>query len=239
MVPPLPEGWSNRRYRRWLGREFGWPSLHITDKDAPSCPSRRSRAYEWQVILTQVHAYLGGDNEPDSLDLEWAVRAIAPDQNQQMGKALAHEYRLRYGGDGNDLQRIGLRQRPLVLAAAGRPEIYGPNFRSSWERRLSVALTRLGIRWEYESDQFYYRDWRGAQRRYTPDFRLLDFTDTFVEVKGPAGPDAADTDKMSKVVTAYPNLTLLLWDADRVEYIEEVTDPLVVVGLLRTTRLAA
>lgn len=240
MIPPVPEGWTHRRYRRWVQREFGLDlAILILDRDGPTCWSRRSWEHGRQLILSRVYAYLGGNNDPAADTLDVAISTIAPADTQAHHERLVKEYRQRYGEDDETLRNMSRVRRPHLIAAAGRPEIYGPAFRSQWERRLSLALTRLGIRWDYEPDQFHYRDWNNRGRRYTPDFRLIDFKDTYVEVKGPAGADAADQDKMAKVVRAYPNMTLLLWDADRVEYIEDVDDPMVVVGLLRTTRLNA
>lgn len=133
---------------------------------------------------------------------------------------------------------VGLRQQPEYTAAAGEP-FTGIKFRSPWERRLAAALDRVGVKWSYEPDWFTYPDGTGRWRRYTPDFRLDDLHNTYVEVKGPSGADAGDSWKMQRVIRNYPALTLLLWDAGTIEYIEDLADATQVLGLLTTTRLAA
>lgn len=161
---------------------------------------------------------------------------------------LANVIRLAYiatfGTDGrldSDHRReLGPRQSPPYVAAAGTPGFLGIDyFRSDWEARLSKALTRLGINWTYEPEWFGWRDNRGTQHRYTPDFRLDDLALTFIEVKGINGPDEQDSWKMARVLANYPNMTLLLWDASVVEFIEDMAQPSQVLGLLRTTKLAA
>lgn len=131
-------------------------------------------------------------------------------------------------------------QRPQNwTAAAGSPETGGVRFKSPWERRLAAALDRVGVKWAYEPDYFTYSDGASTWRRYWPDFRLDDFTNVYVEVKGPSGADAGDSWKMQRVLANYPQITLLLWDATTIEYIEDVADSSYVIGLLRTTKLAA
>lgn len=132
---------------------------------------------------------------------------------------------------------VGQARQSEWTAAAGLPD--GAFFRSPWERRLAAALDRIGIKWAYEPDYFNYHDGGHIVRRYTPDFRLDDFRNTYVEVKGPKGSDAGDDWKMRRVLTVYPKLVLLLWDAALVEYIEDVPDASYIVGLLERTRMAA
>lgn len=129
-----------------------------------------------------------------------------------------------------------MRRAPIELASAGTPR--SDPFRSEYERRAAAALTRLGIRWAYEPDTLTWRDARNTLHVYTPDFALLDLHDTYVEIKGPAGADAVDTLKMQRVLAWHPSVTLLLWDAAIVDYLEDVTDASALLGLLRTTKAA-
>lgn len=134
-------------------------------------------------------------------------------------------------------KELGLRQ-PTRRFAPLTQKAPADRFKSSWERRLSVALTRLRVRWSYEADRFSYVDNRGNQHTYTPDFRLTDLHQTFVEVKGIRGADNADNVKMWLVLRQNA-ITLLLWDASTIEMIEDMRSASEVEGLLHATRLAA
>lgn len=142
--------------------------------------------------------------------------------------------------DKDDVADLGLHQSRPSRAPAGTPGFLGSDyFRSQWEQRTARALDRLGIPWTYEAEAFAYQDTSGRYHRYTPDFRIDNLTNTFIEVKGWTGADAFDDLKMRRVLKRYPKLTLMVWDADTIEYVEDCTDPIVVVTLLRTTQLAA
>jgi hypothetical protein len=168
----------------------------------------------------------GPDDDASMLD---ALLAVGADMEAARG-ALA-TYRRDYGDRDRRPYRTG-----WIDNAPAQPE---RKMRSVWERRLGAALNRLGVRWSYEPDYFTYSDGTTRVRRYTPDFRLDDFANTYVEVKGPSGVNPADDWKMRRVLKRYPGMTLLLWDAMAVEYVEDAPNAAALVSLLTTTKLAA
>lgn len=111
-------------------------------------------------------------------------------------------------------------------------------YRSDYERRVAAALTRLGIRFGYETVRLAYIDARGRHHVYTPDFTLLDLHQTHVEVKGRQGAGASDRVKMWFALRQNA-CTLLLWDNSIIEMVEDMQTAAEVVALLTTTRLAA
>lgn len=207
------------------------------------CPAKWTRAYQRLNLVQRAYVLLGHKARPTDDEFDSAFGQLGLHRSRHNRDHETNEfylsrklYRERYGDQlaPNDMARS-----PIVLAPAGAPEIGGPRFRSRHERRLAAALDRLGIRWDFEPDFFYYRDWNGRQHRYTPDFLLLDFSRTYVEVKGLSGADAGDQMKMASMLAAYPSLTLLLWDSDVIDYIEEMTDRSEIIPLLRTTSVRA
>lgn len=144
------------------------------------------------------------------------------------------------------LQGLAAREMSADLGLRHPPRAFEPvtqkapadRFKSNWERRLAASLTRLRVSWSYESDRFPYVDNRGQRRTYTPDFKLRDLHQTFVEVKGIHGADNADNLKMWLVLRQNP-ITLLLWDASVIEMVEDMKTAAEVEGMLRSTRLVA
>lgn len=144
------------------------------------------------------------------------------------------------------LQGLAVREMASPLGLRPPPRRFDPmtqaapadRFKSSWERRLAAALTRLKVRWTYEPDRLPYIDHRGHGHSYTPDFRLDDLHRTYVEVKGIHGADNADNLKMWHVLRQNA-VTLLLWDAAIIEMVEDMQRAEEVEGLLSSTRLAA
>ncbi|MBL5777009.1 hypothetical protein HV436_01495 [Bacillus sporothermodurans] len=53
-------------------------------------------------------------------------------------------------------------------------------FRSTWEVELAETLHKLGIRFEYEPERFYFR---AENESYLPDFYLPEYN-VWIEVKG-------------------------------------------------------
>lgn len=163
-------------------------------------------------------------------------RAYRPDRGWQLAtvwaarEARTREARDRWEHPALD-ERLGLARPGGWVSPPGAPR----RFRSEWERRLAEALNRLEVPWEYEPDGFDYHDASGGAHTYTPDFRLVPFSRTYVEVKGPAGASAPDKIKMSRVMAEHPRLTLLLWGPPVIEYLEDIADPGAVVGLLSRT----
>lgn len=235
-----------RHYQRRLERQtpYVFRLAKAGERNSLRCPARWTSEYRRLEAVKGAYRLLGFRAKPSDEELDWALaqagilRSRSPRRSEPGDNdwyRCRKMYFQRYSGE-NDLQQHSLRTRAIVLATPGTPD-RPDKFRSQWERRLASALDRLGIRWDYESDWFYYRDWRGQQRRYIPDFQLVDFTNTFVEVKGPSGPDEADRIKMQRVLITYPKLTLVLWDASLVEYIEDLQEKSAVIGLLQTTDL--
>ena len=226
-----------RAYQRRLERATGYTfRLKIKDRNRASCPAKWTFTYRREQFVDAAYIVLEHMAEPSDADFAWAFAQVGVEtidhKDEYEWNLCRKRYREKYGEDV--ARNVGLTTSPIVLAAAGKPDT--DRFRSQWERRLAAALDRLGIRWDYESDWFYYRDWTGRQRRYIPDFRLVDFANTFVEVKGPSGADAGDQAKMATVQRTYPKLTLLLWDAETIQYIEDLQERADLIGLLRTTR---
>ncbi len=60
----------------------------------------------------------------------------------------------------------------------------GLNFRSKWEAKFAEYLDMKDIEWEYESLHFAYKNSKGKESRYIPDFYLPVFN-LFVEIKAP------------------------------------------------------
>lgn len=119
------------------------------------------------------------------------------------------------------------------------PSDSGPRqYKSVYEQRLADSLTRLGVGFTYESHAFEYQDARGCVHRYTPDFRLTDLTNTFVEVKGQWGATAAAALKHRTVLRRHA-ITLLLWDANVIDMIEAMRTPAELVGIFGHTAIAA
>lgn len=224
--------WRSQLWLEWFG--VRWDRRWAAGERGPSCALRDHNEEEWLLATWRILDY---NTHPNPADLSWALEHVTGHrENSQTVTLLMRRYKDRYiSKDGPDLREHGLRHSPIVLAAAGSPRVY----RSQWERRTAEALTRLGVRWDYESDVFDWRSPRNTSHRYTPDFRLLDFSDTYVEVKGPGGADAPDTIKMRCVREQHPYMTLLLWDPFAIEYLEDATDPQAVLDLLRGTALAA
>lgn len=144
-------------------------------------------------------------------------------------------YRETYG----DVPRAMHAWRPQIECGPPGTPWDQKRFRSQWEERTAAALTRLGIRWAYEQRAFDWVDSGGRWHRYTPDFELLDLHMTFAEVKGPAGAYGDDQFKMAQVLDSHRYLTLLLWDADTVEALEDMDSSAQFISFLTTTKLAA
>lgn len=207
------------------------PPLSMGPRTAECCPfPYKLRRDAW---CRKVRPILGNRVPPDD---ELAALFIRLGMETRLVDGVAAYYRYRM----DDGPRLDIRGTSGYTATPGTPNLTGEErYRSSWERSVAASLTRLGIAFSYECESFAYPGRDHRIHRYTPDFRLDDFKDTFVEVKGRAGPDAADTIKMQRVLRRYPRLTLLLWDADVVEFIEDISEPMFVVQLITTTRLAA
>lgn len=74
----------------------------------------------------------------------------------------------------------------------------GQTFDSKWEVVFAQRLDNLNITWERNITRgFTYVDTSGRERRYFPDFYLLE-SDTYIEIKGYASP--ATQHKMSDAV---------------------------------------
>lgn len=185
-----------------------------------------------RALLTYFHH--SGDASDD--ELRAVIAALGTRTTGQQDKLIR-----RYRADVKPriIASDGYQRQPEWGATPGRPDMGEPQYRSQWEKRAAKALDRIGLRYSYECERFVYQGALGRYHRYTPDFRLDDFTNVFVEIKGWEGPDSVDELKMQRVIRRYPKLTLLLWDADIVEYVEDVPDASYIVPLLTTTRLAA
>lgn len=59
-------------------------------------------------------------------------------------------------------------------------EKLGMTFRSNWEIELAELLQKLGIKFEYEPERFYFR---AENESYLPDFYLPEYN-VWIEVKG-------------------------------------------------------
>jgi hypothetical protein len=131
---------------------------------------------------------------------------------------------------------LGVQRSVPVMATPA--VLHADKYRSSYERRLAAAFDRLGIRYQYETAHLDYRDSTGRWHVYTPDFTLPDLPMTFVEVKGLNGAGTSDSMKMRWVLQRHP-IRLLLWDARIIDMVEDMQSANEVMGLLRSTRLAA
>jgi len=54
----------------------------------------------------------------------------------------------------------------------------------NWELLVSKFLTDNNIRWTNTINTVFNYNWNGAVHRYFPDFKLLDYTGVYIEVKG-------------------------------------------------------
>ena len=231
--PPAPyKHW--REYRRVVLQAMGTSCIrYLSPVKGPHCFCPGTIDYAMDRLVEELWVLLGHNPRPAESELEHALTHLGFYVEARLRRSqLRRRYRRRYG-EMADAPRLST--HPIELAAAGKPD--GPRrFRSVYERRTAEALTRLGVRWEFEPEHLAYRDWKGRHRWYIPDFALVDFHRTFVEVKGPSGANAGDEAKMRAVLAAHPYLTLLLWDAALVDYVEDIDDPAFLIGLLRTTR---
>lgn len=219
---------------QWRGRNR-FARLAIQGKRGPSCFVKRKTIAE--ALCRMVREVVGPGHVADETIRDAFVRCGASSDDEALDKLV---YRYRQLGLSSQVTSMGYRQSRPQLATPGQPVPEGePVYRSKWELSVARSLTRLGIAFSYECESFTYPGRDHRTHRYTPDFRLDDFTDTFVEVKGPNGPDSVDELKMQRVLKRHPRLTLLLWDADVVEFIEDIAEPMFVVQLITTTRLAA
>jgi hypothetical protein len=53
-----------------------------------------------------------------------------------------------------------------------------------WEFLVIEYLNSNNIRWINKIDENFQYFWNGSYHRYFPDFKLIDYKDTFIEVKG-------------------------------------------------------
>lgn len=226
-------------------------SLNSTDREArPPEAVKPARAKAWQarpdrVVLMQ---------KDPALKAQWVAPYLAAAASRLSGREMPEEVdqMLRLVGCPKWLR--GTARRAIMVGWNVRAEaptvqrqssfrsppaiIRDDRYRSDYERRLAAALTRLGIRFLYESATFDYRDARGGWHNYTPDFTLVDLHATFVEVKGIRGAASDARVKMWHVLRKH-SITLLLWDAPIIEMVEDMQSASEVVGLLDSTRLAA
>lgn len=81
----------------------------------------------------------------------------------------------------------------------------GVEFASKFERDYAQQLTKLGLRWEYEADNFY---WFPNPRIYRPDFKVFkdDGTVYYVETKGFFDPNSRA--KMAAIKKQFPNVDI-------------------------------
>ncbi len=56
-------------------------------------------------------------------------------------------------------------------------------FRSKWEANLARYYNFVGIRWQYEPEEFEFKTIKRGSRFYKPDFYLPE-TDEYIELKG-------------------------------------------------------
>lgn len=78
------------------------------------------------------------------------------------------------------------------------------SFRSSFEKRASEILTKVGVQFEYEVDTIPYV----LSLNYLPDFKLSD-ENIYVETKGFFKPE--DRRKLRAVKKANPDLDIRIW----------------------------
>ena len=217
--------------------------LRAYDRASPSTIERQTRSFlRWYPFVRRARAILPLSARFEELADALIIVGVAPKHL----RVASYIYRALYRSDklligaSDHRKRMEPRSQVAVRAMPGKPGYLGIDyFRSTWEERLAKSLDRLAIKWTYEPEWFGWYDRHGRQHRYTPDFCLDDLSNVYVEVKGHDGADQQDSWKMSRVLKNYPDLTLLLWDAGTIEYIEDLTDPSMVLALLRTTKLAA
>ena len=91
-------------------------------------------------------------------------------------------------------------------------------FRSAWEANYALYLDWLISQkqikeWFYEKDTFWFETIKRGIRSYKPDFKIINFDDTFEyhEVKGWMDPKSIT--KLKRMKKYYPHIKLLIVDA--------------------------
>lgn len=72
----------------------------------------------------------------------------------------------------------------MEIAKGGFRKDLGIFVRSKMEANVARFYNYLGLRWEYEPQEFEFHEIKRGQRYYKPDFKLYDINACWVEVKG-------------------------------------------------------
>jgi hypothetical protein len=116
----------------------------------------------------------------------------------------------------------------------GRREDLGDIFfRSRWEANIARYLNLLIkqkdiLKWEYETETFWFESIRRGVRSYTPDFKVWPSDGSepyFVEVKG--WMDAKSATKLKRMAKYYPNIKIKLIDQKTYNSIRASLGPII------------
>lgn len=104
-----------------------------------------------------------------------------------------------------------------------RQDLDNKFFRSSWEANYARYLNLLKsdgiiIKWEYETDTFYFEGIKRGSRFYTPDFKIFLSEERYEyhEIKGYM--DTRSKTKLKRMSKYFPNETVIL--IDKIKYKE-------------------
>jgi len=118
-------------------------------------------------------------------------------------------------------------QNQYSWARSGRYDINGKEmyFRSMWEPNYALYLDFLIkqkqiVKWEYETETFWFEKIRRGVRSYKPDFKvyLKDGSFEYHEVKGYM--DAKSQTKMNRMEKYHPHIKMVLIDKDQYKSIK-------------------
>jgi len=114
------------------------------------------------------------------------------------------------------MQTMGILRNRYSRAKIGkRKDLNNLFVRSSWEANYARYLNYLMsinklLRWEYESDTYYFEEIKRGVRSYTPDFKIFnnDGTIEYHEVKG--WMDCKSKTKLKRMAKYYPEIRIVL-----------------------------